>query len=91
MAITGSYLGGYFIGWLERRAIKITSIVAGILLSAIALFASRGWDVSTAQSWVNSSIAWIGESIEGAGRYLISLLLYASPAGVGGALGFRRK
>ncbi len=91
MAITGSYLGGYFIGWGARRTIKITSIVAGILLAAIALFVSWGWDGSTAQSWVNSASAWIGESIEGAGRYLVSLLPYASAAGVGGALGFRRK
>jgi uncharacterized membrane protein (Fun14 family) len=91
MAITGSYLGGFFIGWGARRTIKITSVVTGILLAAIALFVSWGWDGSTAQSWVNSASAWIGDSIEGAGRYLVSLLPYASAAGAGGVLGFRRK
>jgi uncharacterized membrane protein (Fun14 family) len=36
MAITGSYLGGFFIGWGARRTIKITSIVAGILLAVVS-------------------------------------------------------
>jgi len=91
MAITGSYLIGFFIGWGARRTIKITSIVAGILLAVIALFVSWGWDASTAQSWVNSASAWIGDSIEGTGRYFVSLLPHASAAGAGGVLGFRRK
>jgi uncharacterized membrane protein (Fun14 family) len=91
MAITGSYLGGFFIGWGARRTIKITSIVAGIVLAAIGLFASWGWDDSAAQSWVNSVTAWVGQSVEGSGRYLVSLLPSATAAGAGGILGFKRK
>ena len=90
MAVTGSYLGGFFIGWGARRTIKITSIVAGIALAVIGLFASWGWDGSAAQSWVNSTSAWVGESAEGAGRYLVSLLPSAGAAGAGGILGFKR-
>ena len=41
MAVTGSYLGGFFIGWGARRTIKITSIVAGIVLAVIG-FSPRG-------------------------------------------------
>jgi uncharacterized membrane protein (Fun14 family) len=91
MAVTGSYLGGFFIGWGARRTIKITSIVAGIVLAVIGLFVSWGWDGSTAQSLVNSTTAWLGENVEGAGRYLVSLLPSATAAGAGGILGFKRK
>jgi len=91
MAATGSYLGGFFIGWGARRAIKITTIVAGIALAVIGLFVSWGWDGTTAQSWVNSTSAWVGESAEGAGRYLVALLPSATAAGAGGFLGFKRK
>ena len=91
MAVTGSYLGGFFIGWGARRTIKITSIVAGIVLAVIGLFVSWGWDGSTVQSWVNSGTAWIGQSVEGAGRYLVALLPSATAATAGGVLGFKRK
>jgi len=91
MAVTGSYLGGFFIGWGARRTIKITSIVAGIVLAVIGLFVSWGLDGSTVQSWVNSGTAWIGQSVEGAGRYLVALLPSATAAGAGGILGFKRK
>jgi uncharacterized membrane protein (Fun14 family) len=91
MAVTGSYLGGFFIGWGARRTIKMTSIVAGIVLAVIGLFVSWGWDGSTVQSWVNSGTAWIGQSVEGAGRYLVALLPSATAAGAGGILGFKRK
>ena len=91
MTIAGSYLGGFFIGWGARRAIKLTSIITGISLAVIGLFVSWGWDGTAVQSWVNSASAWVGESIEGAGGYLVSLLPSATAAGTGGVLGFRRK
>ena len=91
MAVTGSYLGGFFIGWGARRTIKITSIITGIVLAVIGLFVSWGWDGSTVQSWVNSGTAWIGQSVEGAGRYLVALLPSATAATAGGVLGFKRK
>ncbi|MGD9056108.1 MAG: hypothetical protein PVF38_08205 [Desulfobacterales bacterium] len=91
MPLAGSYLAGFFIGWGARRTIKLTSIIAGIALAVIGLFVSWGWDGSMAQSWVNSATAWVDESVEGAGRYLVSLLPSAAAAGAGGVLGFRRK
>ena len=91
MAITGSYLGGFFVGWGTRRTIKMTSIITGIVLAVIGLFVSWGWDGAAAQSWVNSATAWVGQSVEGSGRYLVSLLPSASAAGAGGFLGFKRK
>ena len=91
MTIAGSYLGGFFIGWGARRAIKLTSIITGISLAVIGLFVSWDWDGAAVQSWVNSASAWVGENIEGAGGYLVSLLPSATAAGTGGVLGFRRK
>jgi uncharacterized membrane protein (Fun14 family) len=91
LTITGSYLAGFFIGWGARRAIKLTSIITGLAVAATGAFVWLGWDMSTLQSWLNSTSAWAGENIEGAGRYLVSLLPSASAAGVGGVLGFKRK
>jgi uncharacterized membrane protein (Fun14 family) len=91
MPLAGSYLAGFFIGWGARRTIKLTSIIAGIALAVIGLFVSWGWDGSAVQLWVNSASAWVDESVEGAGRYLVSLLPSAAAAGAGGVLGFRRK
>ena len=45
MSVTGSYLTGYFVGWGARRTVKLTSIIAGISLAVIGLFASWGWTV----------------------------------------------
>jgi uncharacterized membrane protein (Fun14 family) len=91
MTISGSYLAGFFIGCGARRTIRLTSIITGIALAIIGLLVSWGWDGTTVQSWVNSANAWVGESIEGAGRYLFSVLPSATAAGAGGVLGFRRK
>ena len=91
MPPAGSYLTGFFIGWGARRTIKLTSIIAGIALAVTGLFVSWGWDGSMVQSWVNSASAWVGESVEGAGRCLVSLFSSAAAAGAGGVLGFRRK
>jgi len=91
MTIAGSYLGGFFIGWGARRTLKLTSIIAAIALGVIGLFVSWGWDGAGAQEWVHSASAWVGESVEGAGRYLIGFLPSATAAGSGGVLGFRRK
>jgi uncharacterized membrane protein (Fun14 family) len=91
MTVSSSYLAGFFIGWGARRTIKLTSIISGIALAIIGLLVSWGWDGAAVQSWVNSTSAWLGESIEGAGRDLVALLPSATAAGAGGVLGFRRK
>ena len=91
MAVAGSYLGGFFVGWGARRTIKLTSIITGLAVAATGLLVWLGWDASTVQSWLNSASAVAGEKIEGAGRYLLSFLPAAGAAGVGGFLGFKRK
>lgn len=88
MKTAGSYLGGFFIGWGVRRSIKITSVLATVLL-AVGLFISWGWDGSIVQSWINSSTEWLGQNIQGAEHYLVSLLPSSTAAGIGGVIGFR--
>ena len=89
MKTAGSYLGGFFIGWGVRRSIKITSVLATVFLAVTGLFILWGWDGSIVQSWINSSNEWLGQNIEGAKHYLVSLLPSSTAAGIGGVLGFR--
>ena len=91
LTVTGSYLAGFFIGWGARRAIKLTSIVTGLAVTAVGALTWLGWDASAVQSWLTSTSTWAGENIEGARHYLLSLLPSAGAAGAGGVLGFRRK
>lgn len=91
LVVSGSYLGGFFIGWGARRALKLTSIITGLAIAATGALVWLGWDTFAVQSWLNSTSAWAGESIEGAQHYLVSLLPSGSAAGVGGVLGFKRK
>jgi hypothetical protein len=90
MALTGSFLGGYFIGWGARRTVKLTAMIAAAVAGFIGLTAYLGWDGSQLQQGVNAGVGWLGENIEGAGRYLVGLLPSASAAGAGGVLGYRR-
>jgi uncharacterized membrane protein (Fun14 family) len=87
---SGSYLAGFLVGWFLRRALKVTSIVAGIVLALVGLLASLGWDGGVVQGWVNGSVAWMTESAQSAMHFLVALLPSAAAAAVGGALGFRR-
>jgi uncharacterized membrane protein (Fun14 family) len=91
LTVTGSYLSGFFIGWGARRAIRLTSVIIGVAVAATGVLVWLGWDMSAVQSWLNSTSAWAGENIEGAGRYLASLLPSAGAAGIGGVFGFKRK
>ena len=91
MTVASSYLAGFFIGWGARRTIKLTSIITGAALAIIGVLVSWGWDGTVVQAWINSANAWVGESVEGAGRHLVSMLPSATAAGAGGVLGFRRK
>ncbi len=91
MALSGSYLGGFFIGWGARRALKVTSVITGLAIAATGLLVWLGWDASSVQSWLNETSRWAGENIEGGRQYLVSFLPSAGAAGIGGVLGFRRR
>jgi uncharacterized membrane protein (Fun14 family) len=91
MTLSGSYLGGFFIGWGARRALKLTSVITSLVIAATGIFVWLGWDASSVQSWLSETSRWAGENIEQGRQYLSAFLPSAGAAGVGGVLGFRRR
>jgi len=89
--VGGSFIAGFLLGKLARRTLKTAAIVGGIALLAIFVLGRFGVDGSAAEQWVGASSEWIGTNVEGASRYVASLLPSATAAAVGGFLGFRRK
>jgi uncharacterized membrane protein (Fun14 family) len=91
MIAGGSYIAGYCVGWGARRAVKTTAIVAGVALALVGLLVHFGVDGSAVEHWISASAGWVGQQVEGAERYLLTLLPSAGAAGTGAFLGFRRK
>jgi uncharacterized membrane protein (Fun14 family) len=91
MTAGASYIAGYCIGWGARKTLKITAIVAAVAVALIGLFVHFGVDASSAEHWISASAGWVGEQVEGAEKYLLTLLPSAGAAGTGAFLGFRRK
>lgn len=85
-----SFIGGLLIGIGAKRAMRTTAIVAGIAIAILALLAKLGVDSGSLDEWIRSSSGWIGDHVEGAGRYLAAFLPAAGAALAGGLVGFRR-
>jgi uncharacterized membrane protein (Fun14 family) len=89
-----SYLGGFVIGWVCRRAIKITALAAGAILALIALLKSAGWidlDWSAIERDVSQSLTWLLGEADSL-KQLLTGYLPAAGAGTAGAFfGFRKK
>jgi uncharacterized membrane protein (Fun14 family) len=91
LSLGGSFIAGFLLGRLARRTLKTAAIVGGIALLVIFVLGRFGVDGSAAEQWVGASSDWIGTNVEGASRYVASLLPSATAATIGGFLGFRRK
>ena len=85
-----SFIAGFIIGRIARKTITTAAIVAAVVMLGIYLLGRFGIDGSTASHWIDTGSAWVGETVEGGGRYLASLLPSAGAAAVGGLLGFRK-
>ncbi len=85
-----SFVGGLLIGVGAKRAMRTTAIVAGIAIAILALLAKFGVDSGSLDEWIRSSSSWIGDHVEGVGRYLAAFLPAAGAALAGGVVGFRR-
>jgi uncharacterized membrane protein (Fun14 family) len=88
--LAASFLGGYFIGWGAKRTLRVTAVVAAVVLGFVGLLAKFGIDASAMESWINASVGWVGDNLDEAQRYLTAFLPSATAAGAGGVLGFRR-
>ncbi len=91
VALAPSFLGGFLIGRLARRAKRTTFLLTALALGLVYLAGRMGLDAGVVEAWVRNASAWAGENIDGARRSLAALLPSATAAGVGGFLGFRRK
>jgi uncharacterized membrane protein (Fun14 family) len=85
-----SFIGGVLIGFGAKRAMRTTAIVGGLAIAILALLGKLGVDSGSLDEWVRSSSSWIGDHVEGTGRYLAAFLPAAGAALVGGLVGFRR-
>ena len=85
-----SFFGGLLIGVGAKRAMRTTAIVAGIAIAVLALLGKFGIDSGALDEWIRSSSSWVGDHVEGAGRYLAAFLPAAGAALAGGVVGFRR-
>ncbi len=85
-----SFIAGFVIGKIARKTIRTAAIVAGITALVVVFLGRYGIDGSGAEQWVDAGSAWVGDNVEGGGRYLASLLPSAGAAIVGGLLGFRK-
>lgn len=91
---SGSYLGGFLIGWACRRALKITALLAGALLALIWVLQSTGWinlNWPVIEQNVSQSLAWLQGEAEGLKQLLAGYLPSAGTGAAGVFFGFRKK
>jgi len=91
---TGSYLGGFFIGWAFRRFLKVAALLAGAVLASIAALKSSGLvelDWVAVETQVSQAIASVHQGAEGLKHSLSGFLPSAGAGAAGVFFGFRRK
>lgn len=94
MRFGGSYLGGFFIGWIFRRFVKLAIMLAGGALLIIGVLKGTGWitlDWASLEAWVHQTLASLQTGAEGLKQVLMGYLPSAGSAGAGLFVGFRKK
>lgn len=89
--VSGSCIGGFILGWLFRRFIRLALALAALLALLVGVGKYAGWDSSKAADKIKSGTAWVGREAAEARNYLSGMLPSASAAGIGGFLGLRRR
>lgn len=90
----GSYIGGFFIGWVFRRFLKMAALIAGGIFACIAVLKGTGWidlDWGALETQITHSMAALQRGAEGLKQFLSGYLPSAGAAGAGTFFGFRRK
>lgn len=94
MRFGGSYLGGFAIGWIFRRFVKMAILAAGSALLVIGVLKGTGWitlDWVALEAWVHQTLASLQAGAEGLKQVLMGYLPSAGSAGTGLFFGFRKK
>jgi hypothetical protein len=90
-AIAASYAGGFLIGRLLWRFVKITAIVAALALGGLAVLNRAHVDSSRAREATESGSAWVRNEVSRAKHYLLHFLPSGCGAGLGAFAGGRRR
>jgi uncharacterized membrane protein (Fun14 family) len=90
----GSYLGGFFLGWIFRRFVKTVVIITGGIIVLLGGLKSTGWitlDWVGIETAVNQSIASFQVGAEGLKQVLMGYLPSAGSDSAGIFFGFKKK
>jgi len=90
-AVGASYAGGFLIGRVFRRVLKIAAIVAAIVLGGLGLLNRAHLDTSKAEQAVRAGSTWVEDKAGRAKDYLMHLLPSGTAGGVGVFAGGRRR
>ena len=89
--VCASYIGGFFIGWVFRRFLRLALALVALAVLLVGLGKYAGWNTSSAETEVKERAAWVRHEATAATDYLKGLLPSTSAGAVGAFLGFRRK
>lgn len=89
--VCASYIGGFFIGWVFRRFIRVALALVALAVLLAGLGKYVGWNTSSAETQVKERAAWVRHEATAATDYLKGLLPSTSAGAVGAFFGFRRK
>ncbi len=92
--IGGSYLGGFFLGWMFRRFVKTASLITGAFILLIGTLKGTGLitlDWAAIEYSANHSLLSFKESSEGIKHALMSYLPSAGTGSAGIFFGFKKK
>lgn len=89
--VSVSYIGGFMIGWVLRRAIKVAVALAAVAITVVGIGKYAGWDTTRAQATVKERAVWAEQQAAATKDYLTGLMPSASAGGVGAFFGFRRR
>ncbi len=92
--IGGSYLAGFFMGWVFRRFLRMAALIIGVLLTCVAVLEDTGWidlDWASVQTQINHVIAAGHQGAEGLKHILSGYLPSTGAGAVGMFFGFRKK
>lgn len=90
----GSYLGGFFLGWIFRRFVKTAVIIAGGFILLMGGLKSTGWialDWAGIEAAASQSLTSFQSGVEGVKQVLMGYLPSAGSGSAGIFFGFRKK
>lgn len=89
--VAASYGGGYLIGRLFRRMLKLVAIAAALVISSLVVLKVVHVDTTKARESVTAGASWLQQQGERAQESLMHLLPSGTAAGFGAFAGGRRR